>query len=79
VFLAPLNVAVLLLTSCAFGAAVFSMYPVIVAHANDHAAPGMYIQISGGISYWSWVLALLSARRLRVWRCLIWVIKIYFW
>ncbi len=49
VFLAPLNVAVLLLTSCAFGAAVFSMYPVIVAHANDHAAPGMYIQISGGI------------------------------
>lgn len=25
------------------------MYPVIVAHANDHAAPGTSIQISGGL------------------------------
>ncbi len=33
----------------AFGAAIFAMYPVIVAHANDHAAPGTYIQISGGL------------------------------
>jgi MFS family permease len=32
-----------------FGAAVFSMYPVIVAHASDHAEPGTYIQISGGL------------------------------
>ena len=32
-----------------FGAAVFAMYPVIVAHANDHAAPGSFIQISGGL------------------------------
>ncbi len=32
-----------------FGAAVFSMYPVIVAHANDHAAPGTFIQVSGGL------------------------------
>ncbi len=32
-----------------FGAAVFSMYPVIVAHASDHAVPGTYIQISGGL------------------------------
>lgn len=32
-----------------FGAAVFAMYPVIVAHANDHAEPGSFIQISGGL------------------------------
>jgi len=32
-----------------FGAAVFSAYPVIVAHASDHAEPGTYIQISGGL------------------------------
>lgn len=35
--------------ACLFGAAVFSMYPVIVAHASDHAAPGTFIQISGGL------------------------------
>jgi MFS family permease len=25
------------------------MYPVIVAHANDHAEPGAFIQVSGGL------------------------------
>ncbi len=35
--------------SALFGATVFSMYPVIVAHANDHAEPGTYIQVSGGL------------------------------
>ncbi|MGR3484954.1 MAG: MFS transporter [Paracoccaceae bacterium] len=32
-----------------FGAAVFAMYPVIVAHANDHAPAGSAIQVSGGL------------------------------
>ena len=32
-----------------FGAAAYSMYPVIVAHANDHAEPDSYIQTSGGL------------------------------
>ena len=32
-----------------FGATVYAMYPVIVAHANDHAAPGTFIQVSGGL------------------------------
>ena len=32
-----------------FGAAVFGMYPVIVAHANDHAAPGSFLATSGGL------------------------------
>ena len=40
--------AVLLLAAL-FGATVFAMYPVIVAHANDHAAPGSFIQVSGGL------------------------------
>lgn len=35
--------------SALFGATVFAMYPVIVAHANDHAEPGTYIQVSGGL------------------------------
>lgn len=33
----------------AFGAAIFAMYPIIVAHANDHAPPGTSIQVSGGL------------------------------
>jgi MFS family permease len=32
-----------------FGASVFAMYPVIVAHASDHAAPGTFIEVSGGL------------------------------
>ncbi|WP_375692007.1 MFS transporter [Pseudooceanicola sp. LIPI14-2-Ac024] len=32
-----------------FGAAIYSMYPIIVAHANDHAPPGTAIQVSGGL------------------------------
>ncbi len=40
---------VLMGLSAVFGATVFSMYPVIVAHANDRAAPGTFIQVSGGL------------------------------
>ncbi|MTH65541.1 MFS transporter [Paracoccus shanxieyensis] len=32
-----------------FGAMVFAMYPLIVAHANDHAPAGTAIQVSGGL------------------------------
>jgi MFS family permease len=38
-----------LATATVFGAAVFAMYPVIVTHANDHAVPGQFIQVSGGL------------------------------
>lgn len=31
------------------GAAMFAMYPIALAHANDHAKPGQYVQISGGL------------------------------
>ena len=33
-----------------FGAAIFAMFPIIVAHANDHAPEGTSIQVSGGLS-----------------------------
>ncbi|MBF9032968.1 MFS transporter [Rhodobacterales bacterium HKCCE2091] len=38
-----------LAAAAVFGTAVFAMYPVIVAHANDHAAPGSGLQVSGGL------------------------------
>lgn len=41
--------SLLLALSALFGATVFAMYPVIVAHANDHAEPGSFIQVSGGL------------------------------
>lgn len=40
---------ILLGLSTGFGAMAYSMYPVIVAHANDRAAPGTFIQVSGGL------------------------------
>lgn len=43
------DASMILATSAIFGAAIYAMYPVIVAHANDHAAPGSSIQISGGL------------------------------
>lgn len=49
IVLAPESLAMNLALSIVFGAAIFSMYPVIVAHANDHAAEGTYIQVSGGL------------------------------
>lgn len=38
-----------LVLASAFGAVIYAMYPIIVAHANDHAADGNYIQVSGGL------------------------------
>ncbi|QEE37455.1 MFS transporter (plasmid) [Octadecabacter sp. SW4] len=49
IFLAGANPQLVLAFSALFGATVFAMYPVIVAHANDHAEPGSYIQVSGGL------------------------------
>ncbi|QFS83962.1 putative MFS-type transporter YcaD [Roseivivax sp. THAF40] len=38
-----------LAVSAVFGASVYAMYPLIVAHANDHAPPGTSLQVSGGL------------------------------
>jgi len=40
---------VVMTVAALFGATVYAMYPVIVAHASDHAAPGTFIQVSGGL------------------------------
>ena len=34
---------------CLFGAAAFSVYGFSVAHANDHAEPGEFVEISAGL------------------------------
>ncbi|MFN3147067.1 MAG: MFS transporter [Paracoccaceae bacterium] len=49
ILLAPEDRAMNLALVAVFGAAIFAMYPVILAHANDHAAPGTSIQTSGGL------------------------------
>ncbi|GGH30810.1 Predicted arabinose efflux permease, MFS family [Cribrihabitans marinus] len=49
IFLRPEALGLNLILSASFGAAIFAMYPIIVAHANDHAAEGMAIQVSGGL------------------------------
>ena len=49
IVLAPESRAVNLALVSLFGAAIFAMYPIIVAHANDHAPPGTSIQVSGGL------------------------------
>lgn len=48
-WLAPEGRAANLALAALLGACLFSMYPVILAHANDHAAPGSFIQVSGGL------------------------------
>ncbi len=35
--------------AAALGGSIFAMYPVIVAHANDHAGEGAAIRVSGGL------------------------------
>ncbi|PWR02483.1 MFS transporter [Meridianimarinicoccus roseus] len=49
ILLAPEGRAMNLALAALFGASVFAMYPVILAHANDHAAEGSFIQTSGGL------------------------------
>ena len=49
ILLQPETLSINLLLAAAFGATVFAMYPIIVAHANDHAPPGTGIQVSGGL------------------------------
>jgi MFS family permease len=49
VLLAPETRWANLALAAVFGSTVFAMYPVILAHANDHAAEGSFIQTSGGL------------------------------
>ena len=49
VLLAPDTRMMNLILSGLFGATIYAMYPVIIAHANDHAPDGSAIQVSGGL------------------------------
>jgi MFS family permease len=45
----PTNILLVLAASAVFGGTVYSMYPVVVAHANDHAPPDYFLRTSGGL------------------------------
>jgi len=45
----PDNPMTVIVATAIFGAAIYSAYPVIIAHASDHAIPGAFIKISGGL------------------------------
>jgi MFS family permease len=49
VFARPAGTIENLAAAAVFGGAVYAMYPVIVAHANDRAEPGTFLQVSGGL------------------------------
>ena len=48
-FLQPTGAMSNLILAALLGGAIFAMYPVIVAHANDHAKQGEAIRVSGGL------------------------------
>ena len=45
----PSSVILVLVASALLGACIYSMYPVIVAHANDHAPANYFLRTSGGL------------------------------
>lgn len=49
IFMRPESGAANILIGSLLGAAIFAMYPIVVAHAIDHADPGQFIQTSGGL------------------------------
>lgn len=49
IILRPAQATGNLLLASGFGAAIYAMYPIILAHANDHAPAGTSIQTSGGL------------------------------
>jgi len=48
-FFGGVDATLTILLIAGFGGVVYSMYPVIVAHASDHAEPGDFLRISGGL------------------------------
>lgn len=49
IVLRPADPASILIAAALFGCAIYTMYPVILAHAFDHAEPDAYMKISGGL------------------------------
>lgn len=49
VIASPDNATHLIILAAVFGASIFSMHPILIAHANDHASPGSSLKVSGGL------------------------------
>ncbi|MCB1421334.1 MAG: MFS transporter [Nitratireductor sp.] len=49
VVLQPDQALPVLIAATVFGAAIYTVYPIIIAHASDKAAPGAFIKVSGGL------------------------------
>ena len=49
VLLQPQSAPFAIAAGALFGAAIFSLYPIVVAHANDHAAPEDFVKVSSGL------------------------------
>ena len=49
IFDRPDDIRAVMVAVAILGAAIFSMYPIIIAHANDHADPEDYTLTSGGL------------------------------
>ncbi len=45
----PESAMAILIAASVFGMAIYSMYPVLAAHANDHASADDFLKISGGL------------------------------
>jgi MFS family permease len=45
----PADAWSVIIAAAIFGGAIYSMYPVLIAHAYDHASPDSYLRISGGL------------------------------
>jgi MFS family permease len=49
ILLQPSHAWAVIVATSLFGGAIYSMYPVLIAHAYDHATPDSYLRISGGL------------------------------
>ncbi len=49
VIVQPGDTAIVLLAVAILGAAIFTMYPLLLAHANDHASPEKYVLTTGSL------------------------------
>jgi MFS family permease len=48
-FLSPRDGTSVIALTAAYGALAYALYPIAVAHANDHAGPNDFAKISGGL------------------------------
>ena len=49
IFAGPTEAMPVIIAISLFGGAIYSMYPVLIAHAFDHAKPDSFLRISGGL------------------------------